>query len=465
MKIRWRLTWYGVGFTAIVLVGIIFLLGVLVSSSAANDQDELLSGMADETAAELASGDVQASEPIVPPGVPDASTSDHPFLTAYDSHGAVLYATGTVDGQPLELPGSVVNEAADDGMASASFSGVRSEVRAWEDASGASGVVAASQSERVVESQLLGARWFMAVFGVIALLAAGIGAWFMAGRALRPLRALAETTDRIGETGDLSARLPEVAHDDEVGALTSSFNEMIDGLEAARAERDQTIESQKRFVADASHELRSPLTSIRANAGFLAENENASADDRSAAISDIRSESERMSGLIDELLTLARADTLAQSADFRIVDLVEIVRSVAARARHLSIGLELELPERADVRGHEDELAEVVWILIDNADKHGGGTATVSVETGGDLVAVIVSDDGSGVPTDDLDRVFERFHRADQSRTGPGHGLGLAMARAIVVRHGGTIDAKNNSSGGAVLTFALPTAPNPVASD
>lgn len=458
MKIRWRLTWYGVGFTAIVLVGIIFLLGVLVSSSAANDQDELLSGMANETAAELASGDVQASEPIVPPGVPDASTSDHPFLTVYDSHGAVLYATGTVDGQPLELPGSVVNEATDDGMASASFSGVRSEVRAWEDASGASGVVAASQSERVVESQLLGARWFMAVFGVIALLAAGIGAWFMAGRALRPLRALAETTDRIGETGDLSARLSEVAHDDEVGALTSSFNEMIDGLEAARAERDLTIESQKRFVADASHELRSPLTSIRANAGFLAENENASPDDRNAAISDIRSESERMSGLIDELLTLARADTLAQAADFRIVDLVEIVRSVAARARHLSIGLKLELPERADVRGDEDELAEVVWILIDNADKHGGDHATITVDGEDGSVVLSVVDDGPGIPEPDLGRVFDRFHRSDPARSGPGHGLGLAMARAIIRRHDGSIETTNAPTGGSVFTVVLATA-------
>ena len=460
MKIRWRLTWYGIGFTALVLVGIIFLLSALISGSAANDQDELLSDMADDAAVELSSTEVAAAEPVAPPGVPDAETSDQPFLSVYDDSGSVLFATGTVGGQALELPRSVVAEATEAGFASASFSGMRSEVRAWRDILGASGVVAASQSERVVATQLLGARWFMVVFGVIALLAAGVGAWFMAGRALRPLRALADTTDRIGGTGDLSARLPDVDQDDEVGVLTSSFNDMIGGLETARADRDETIDAQKRFVADASHELRSPLTSIRANAGFLAEHGDASPDDRTAAISDIRSEAERMSGLIDELLRLARADALAdQAADIRVVDLVEIVRSVAARARHLSIRLELELPERAEVRGHEDEIAEMMWILIDNADKHGGSTATIDVQSDGDPVVVVVSDDGSGIPADDLDRVFERFHRADHARTGPGHGLGLAMAQAIVVRHGGTIDATNRSSGGAVFTVTLPGPP------
>ncbi len=460
MKIRWRLTWYGVGFTALVLVGIIFLLGVLISGSAASDQDVLLSDMADDAAVEFLTTDVRTSEPVAPPGIPDADTSDQPFLTVYDDTGLILFATGTEGGQPLELPRSVVAEATESGFASASFSGVRSEVRAWRDISGASGVVAASQSERVVATQLLGARWFMVVFGVIALLAAGVGAWFMAGRALRPLRALADTTDRIGGTGDLSARLPDVDQDDEVGALTSSFNEMIGGLETARADRDETIDAQKRFVADASHELRGPLTSIRANAGFLAEHGDASPDDRTAAINDVRSEAERMSGLIDELLRLARADALAdQVADIRVVDVVEIVRSVAARARHLSVRLELELPERAEVLGHEDEIAEMMWILIDNADKHGGSAATIDVQSDGDSVVVVVSDDGSGIPADDLDRVFERFHRADHARTGPGHGLGLAMAQAIVVRHGGTIDATNRSSGGAAFTVTLPNPP------
>ncbi len=457
VRIRWRLTWYGVGFTAVVLVGIISLLGVLISGSATNDQEALLSAMADQAAAGLSTTDVHASEPVVSPGVPDADTSDQPFLTVYDDSGSILFATGTVGGEPLELPRSVVAEATTTGSGSASYAGVRSEVRAWNDPSRASGVVAASQSERVVATQLLGARWFMVVFGVIALLAASVGAWFMAGRALRPLKALADTTDRIGSTGDLSARLPDVEQDDEVGALTSSFNAMIGGLETARVDRDRTIEAQKRFVADASHELRSPLTSIRANAGFLAEHDNASPDDRIAAISDIHSEAERMSGLIDGLLTLARADRLAdQAADFRAVDLVEIVRAVAARARNLPLRLELELPERAVVRGHEDELAEMVWILIDNADKHGGGLARIKAEAGDGSVVVSIADDGPGIPESDLDRVFDRFHRSDQARSGPGHGLGLAMARAIVLRHGGSIGASNSPSGGAVFSVVFP---------
>ncbi len=459
MKIRWRLTWYGIWFTALVLVGFILLISVLVAGSAQTEQDDLLSGAADEAAAALSTVDGSQLRPSVPPVLADSSTSDQPFLTVFDDTGGVYYATGTVNGSPLELPLTVVEEALATGSSSASFLGVRTQVRRWESSDVGAGVVAASQSERVVDEQLTSLRAFLVAFGLIALIAAAVGAWFVAGRALHPLRTLALTTDGIGTTGDLSQRLPSVSQEDEVDTLTRSFNSMLDGLEAARMDRDLTIDAQKRFIADASHELRSPLTSIRANAGFLVERRDASEADRRDASRDIAHEADRMSGLIDDLLTLARSAVRSHdSRDFTPVDLVVVARSVQRRAHNLAVSVEVQAPETAIVRGHGGELSELMWILVDNADRHGGMSAAITIRKDGEQTIVEVVDDGDGIPGDDLERVFDRFHRADPARSGPGHGLGLAIARAIAERHGGSISAANAPDGGALFRVKLPSA-------
>lgn len=458
MRIRWRLTWFGIGFTALVLVGFILLISVLVIGSASQDQEDLLASVADEAAGGLGEIDVAVVQVSIPPVLPDATTSDQTFITVYDTGGLVMYATGLVDGEPLELPTSVVQETLETGGASTSFLGVATEVRPWQSRDGGAGVVAASQSERVVATQLVGLRWFMVVFGIIALIAAAIGAWFMAGRAIRPLKLLADTTDSIGSTGDLSRRLPQVSQNDEVGALTESFNSMLEGLEQSRRDRDLTIDAQKRFVADASHELRSPLTSIRANAGFLVERQDASEMDRLDATRDIAHEADRMSGLIDDLLLLARSDVRTDATDgFVSVDLTTIARSVERRARHLGVSVEVNAAEGAVVSGLGDELAELIWILVDNADRHGGANAIVTIDQTDEHVTIVVDDDGDGLPDEDLERVFDRFHRSDPARSGPGYGLGLAIARSIVERHGGSIDASNGPDGGAVFSVRLPS--------
>lgn len=457
MKIRWRLTWYGIGFTALSLAGFIVVINLLVVGSAQQDQDELLSQIADEAAeslSEVASNQLTQS---VLPAVPDASTSDQPFFTVYDEGGTVYYSTGTVAGEPLDLPAAVVVEALEDGASSANVSGVRVQVRRWESPSAGVGVVAASQSEEVIAQQLVGLRWFLVIFGVIALLAAAIGAWLMAGRALRPLKLLAATTDDIGTTGDLSRRLPAVKHTDEVGTLTDSFNAMLDGIEAARRDRDLIIDAQKRFVADASHELRSPLTSIRANAGFLVERPDASTKDRTDAMRDISKEADRMSDLIDDLLTLARADLRRDDAsDFASVDIAAVARSVERRARNLPIALTVDAPESLVVSGNASDLAELLWILVDNAGRHGATTAKMTVRTSGAGTAVTVEDDGPGIPRGETEHIFDRFHRADPARSGPGYGLGLAIARSIVERHGGTIVALESDERGATFMVDLP---------
>ncbi len=457
MKIRWRLTWYGIGFTALSLVVFIVVINFLVVGSAQKDQDELLGRIADEAATALAEVDADELTQSVPPAIPDADVSDQAFFTVYDDRGTVYYATGTVGGETLDLPAAVVVEAIEDGSSAVSISGVRVQVRRWENPSVGVGVVAASQSETVIADQLLGLRWFLVVFGIIALVAAAIGAWFMAGRALRPLKLLAETTDEIGSTGDLSRRLPPVDRNDEVGALTDSFNAMLDGIESARRDKDLIIAAQKRFVADASHELRSPLTSIRANAGFLVERPDASPKDRVDATSDISQEASRMSVLIDDLLTLARADIRRDdTSDFSLVDLCGVARSTERRARNLDIDLTLDTPDTLIVWGHESDLGEVLWILVDNADRHGAESVGVSIGSSGSEATIEIVDDGPGIPNGEAERIFDRFYRADPQRSGPGYGLGLSIARSVIERHGGSIVAHDFDGSGATFTVTLP---------
>ncbi|MCL1594453.1 MAG: HAMP domain-containing histidine kinase [Actinomycetia bacterium] len=457
MKIRWRLTWYGIGFTALSLVGFVILILLLVAGSARQDQDDLLMSMADEAASALSELGSDTAGAVLPPVLPDATTSDQPFITVYDDAGLVLYATGVIGGDPLKLPAAVIVETLDAGTSSVDDSGVRTHTQRWESEGIGVGVVAASQSDSVIRDQFRGLGWFLVIFGFIALVAAAIGAWFMAGRALKPLKLLADTTDEIGHTGDLSRRLPPVAQDDEVRALTDSFNAMIDGIEAARTERDLTIDSQKRFVADASHELRSPLTSIRANAGFLFDRRDASEEDRNDATRDIGLEADRMSRLIDDLLTLARADVRSDDrSDFAPVNVAGIARSVERRARNLDVDVTVEAADQVVTDGSADDLAELMWILIDNADRHGGDSVTLSVGATDDGVTIEATDNGPGILEKDISRVFDRFHRSDTARSGPGYGLGLAIARSIAERHQGSIEVVNTSGGGASFSITLP---------
>lgn len=457
MRIRWRLTWYSIGFTALSLLVIILAIVVLVQGSAGQDQDVALSNAADETSASLASEAVRfdGSAPAI---VPDATGSDQVFLAVYDESGAALYWSGTVDGAVPDLPAAVIVEALDTGASVADVGSVRVQVRSWTDPAGTTGVVAAYQSLDVVEEQLLGLRWFLGVFGFIALVAAAIGSWFMAGRALRPLNLLARTTDEIGETGDLTQRLPSVRQDDEVGVLTDSFNTMLASLEAARADRDRTIAAQQRFVADASHELRSPLTSIRSNAGFLVEQPGASADDRRDATEDIAHEAERMSGLIDRLLTLARSDVGASLPPEGLVDLAHVAQLVGRRARNLPLDLVIDASSAVVVRGDDAELAEVIWILVDNAQRHGARHATVSVFDEGTSAVVRVDDDGPGIDPELAELVFDRFYRGDPARSGSGHGLGLSIARTTLEHHGGSITVSESPTGGARFQVRMPAA-------
>jgi signal transduction histidine kinase len=296
-------------------------------------------------------------------------------------------------------------------------------------------------------SQSQGAAGFLLLYLFVTAMATmlvGVAAmWLAARRALRPLRTMAGVVADVGRTRDLGRRLPGVpAAGDEVDRLAAAFNDMLARLEAAQ-------ESQRRFVADASHELRTPLTSIRGNAGLLLRRPRPAAGVVDEAVHDIADESERMSRLVDGLLTLARADA-GQELTRCPLDLALLVAPVARRA-----GLEASLVP-APMHGDADALTRLAWILADNARRHGGGDAVMWVRPRPDGGALLVlSDRGPGIPAGDEERIFERFYQPDVSRARGGTGLGLAIARWIAGQHGGRVWAGNDPAGGAVFVVRL----------
>jgi signal transduction histidine kinase len=317
------------------------------------------------------------------------------------------------------------------------------------------------QSLAGIESELAGLRLFLAAGGLLTLLAAGAASWWLAGRALRPLDAMASTAEDIGRTQDLSRRLPESEPDDEVGRLQRSFNQMLRQLDDAYHRLQSALVAQRRFVADASHELRTPLTTIRGNVGLLLKRGDITADDRVAALNDIAGESERMSRMVQDLLTLARADA-GYHLDKAPIDLLPIIQEVTRQAQTLQPLRRIELLDGVPmpIQGNADALKQLLWILIDNAFKHtqDSGRIQLRLDNGQQAARLMVLDDGAGIPKEDLERVFERFYQSDASRAGEGTGLGLAIARWIAQEHGGRISASNNPQGGAAFTVVLPSA-------
>jgi len=232
---------------------------------------------------------------------------------------------------------------------------------------------------------------------------------------------------------------------------------MLDRLEDSQDRLQANLAAQRRFVGDASHELRSPLTTIRSNAGFLRDRPDVSPQDREEALADIEAESDRMAYLIDDLLLLARADA-ALDVSHRPVDLAVVLQDASRRAARLGRAIAVAPTEPTVVMGDHDALTRLVWILLDNADKHGAQPIDVTLEDDGATATMTVTDHGPGIAPEHIDHVFERFYRADPARSPAGAGLGLAIAAEIVIAHGGSIRVTNHDDAGAAFTVRIPVA-------
>ncbi len=293
----------------------------------------------------------------------------------------------------------------------------------------------------------------------LALLIAGAGGAFLTGRALRPVRQITQAAGRIGAS-DLSDRL-SVAGDDEFAELAATFNGMLGRLEEAFGRLTQAYEQQRRFTADASHEMRTPLTVIKAQTS-LALLEPRAEEDRQT-LEAIDAAADRTIRLVQDLLLLARSDAGQMRLSLAPCPLPDILEQARAAVVGPSAPISLEMPRPAPmVCGNADALARLFGNLLTNAARHTphAGQITVRVEDGGPQVSVRVCDTGEGIAPEHLPHLGERFYRVDTARSeeSGGSGLGLAICRSIAEAHGGTLTLESGVGSGTVVTVTLPRA-------
>ena len=292
---------------------------------------------------------------------------------------------------------------------------------------------------------------------VAALLTAGIPAlllivgattWRLTGRALAPVEAIRTEVEGIS-AAELHRRVPVPRGGDEIARLASTMNAMLGRLDASATR-------QRRFVADASHELRSPVTTLRAHAeATLAAPGRVPAPELAEVV---LAEALRLQALVDDLLLLARADERRPAAGARPVDLDDVVFAEAARLRAGGVQVDTAGVSGGRVAGDPPALQRVIRNLADNAARHARSRVAFALRTEGRSVHLVVDDDGAGIPEADRERVFERFVRLDEARArdGGGAGLGLAIVREVVAAGGGTSRASASPLGGARLEVVLP---------
>ena len=304
--------------------------------------------------------------------------------------------------------------------------------------------------------------WFFLGAGVLGgTLLALLAGLAVADRAMRPIKALTGLARQITSTRDPSKRIPVPDTEDEVGELARTMDGMLQALDEAHSEREQSLERQREFVADASHELRTPLTSIHANLELLQAGGLGSDDDRHAVDSALTS-TKRMSGLVSDLLLLARADAGRRVATTDM-DLAAIAAGALEEVQPLAGGrrLESQLEGPLPLQGNPDELHRLVGNLLENAVRHTPERTTVELTArpDGDEALLEVVDDGPGIPEEMEDQVFDRFVRGDgpaDTAGGGGSGLGLAIVRAVAESHGGSVSAGKSTYGGARFSVRLP---------
>ncbi|MFJ3935759.1 sensor histidine kinase [Streptomyces parvus] len=280
---------------------------------------------------------------------------------------------------------------------------------------------------------------------VLLVVVAGV-TWLVTRRALRPVEGIRQEMAAITASEDLARRVPEPDSRDEIAALARTTNETLTVLEAS-------VERQRRFVADASHELRSPIASLRTQL------EVAEAHPELLDLPGAVADTVRLQALAADLLLLARLDA-GEKPGSATVELGALVREEVSQRTRDRIAVAVEVPEGGafEVNGSRGQLSRVIGNLLDNAQRHAESSVAVSVAADGRGVRVEVRDDGAGVPEGERERIFERFVRLDdaRSRDDGGAGLGLAIARDVAARHGGTLTVHRADEGGAAFRLWLP---------
>ncbi|MEA3245658.1 MAG: HAMP domain-containing sensor histidine kinase [Gemmatimonadota bacterium] len=475
MTIRWRLAlWYG-ALAAAVVAAVCGYSYYVFRSSQEEELDAMLASTVEHVADELASagGDAQRQRVL------DASLQLGAATRLYDQQGALLAASASVPGIPRVAPLAVLRANA---TPAAPDDHLRTDVHNPRSVHGAfvtlgdsarwrafvapldspPGYLATLLPRSRVDKAVATFGWYMIAMLVAGASAAVVMGWLIAGRALRPIAGLSQAATEIARTRAFGRRLPPGSERDELGRLSTTFNLMLGSLESA-------YNAQASFVADASHELRAPLTAIQGSIDIARDPRLGDAGVRDRALGDASGEASRMARLLADLLALARADAGMALAS-NPVELDRVVMDVLGEARHLIHGQHLVLGNvtPSTVWGDRERLRQLALILVDNAIRYtpSGGRITVSVGQRDDAIVLTVSDSGIGIATADLPRIFDRFFRAQLARAHDpgGTGLGLAIGRWIADLHGATIAVESRPGEGTTfaVSFARRPAPAPI---
>lgn len=316
-------------------------------------------------------------------------------------------------------------------------------------------VVQVARSLEFYDHEMSELLFVLLLTGPLTLLVALGGGYFLAQRTLAPVDRMTETADRI-EAKQLSQRIEVANARDELGRLAETLNGMLDRLE-------RSFREMQRFTADASHELRTPISVIRTEAE-VALNQPVSDEEKQNLLSNILEECERLTAITEQLLTLSREDAGIAQSRREPVNIGELASEVAETMRPLAEAKQLELAVAmngaAMVAGDADRLKQVIYNLLDNAIKYTPRTGRVELAVGraDSNVELAVRDTGVGINSEHLPHVFERFYRVDKARTRTegGTGLGLSIVESIVVAHGGQVGIQSQPDEGTTITISLP---------
>jgi heavy metal sensor kinase len=309
----------------------------------------------------------------------------------------------------------------------------------------------------VVESTQRSLLYFLALGVILSMTVAGLAGWISTRQALAPLGDVTQTALQITRADDLSRRIPyNGPPDDEVGQLIRAFNQTLERLE-------NLFNTQRRFLADVGHELRTPLTVIKGNVDLMRRMGSVEKED----LDSIESEVDRLTRLVGDLLLLAQAESGKLPLDRRLVELDTVLLEAMQGLRVLArerLTLKLGEIDQVLVCGDNDRLKQVLVNLIGNAITYTppGGEVVVGLGKAEQRARLTVTDNGPGIPPEDLPYIFERFYRAEKSRTrqkqGKGFGLGLSIAYWIVRNHGGSIEVDSHPGQGTTFCIWLPLA-------
>jgi signal transduction histidine kinase len=449
--IRVRITLAATAVVAVALVAGAALFAVVLRGSLFDSLTGAAEAYASDVATRVEADGTSGGRPGVDsPGLDsldlDSIDDDDRFVLVRDDAGAVLGASENAEG----VPDISASDADEHVVVTVDGDEYLTAVEEFDD-----GTVVVGQSTADVADTLATVTTLLLVAVPLVVLLVAATTWIVVGRALRPVERLRREVDEV-TANRLDRRLGEPGTTDEIGRLAATMNGMLDRLDASQS-------AQRRFVSDASHELRSPLASLRQFAEVArAHPDRVAAADLSEAILD---EGARLERLVDGMLTLARADERVLVAEPRPVDLDDLVLAEVQRLRaSTNVRVDASALGAARITGDAALVAGLVRNLVDNAARHAATAVRVELTeiaaVPGATVLLAVDDDGDGVPEAERERIFDRFVRLDDARAreSGGSGLGLAIVREIAAAHGGTVAVTRSALGGARFEVRLPAA-------